>query len=285
MVGPRPAVEPLDFDRYNDASLPLDVEHFVTDLESKVQDLKPGNAAEIIWADTSKSKTPFVLLYLHGFSSSHEEGNPMHRRFADSLGMNVYLSRLYGHGRASEDSFIDFDPSDYYASAEEALAVAKTLGDSIVVMSCSTGGTLSILLASEHPEIHSFIMFSPNIDLADPASGLTQGPWGKELLSIAMGGDHNVQNYGVEQAKYWNEKYHLNGIISLKYMLDNYMTTDYFAKVDQPLYMGYFYKDEEHQDNVVSVARMLDFYNECSTPERLKAKEGLSKCKRACIYL
>ena len=43
-------------------------------------------------------------------------------------------------------------------------------------------------------------------------------------------------------------------------------------KVKQPLFMGYYYKDEENQDNVVSVPAMLSMYNQLSTPASLKRK-------------
>lgn len=274
ILGPKPSFEEVDFDQFEQSISIENVETYIDNNNAEVEELKPGNEAMIVWADSSQTKTEYALVYLHGFSASHEEGNPVHREFAKRTGMNLYLSLLADHGRSSEDSFKDLTASDFYASAEEALEIGKALGQKVVVMSCSTGGTLSAMLATEHPEIHSFIMFSPNIDIADPASNLTTGPWGQELLELTLGGEYNQLSYGPEQAKYWNSRYHVNGIIMLKHMLDNYMTKQTFETIDQPIFMGYYYKDEEHQDNVVSVPRMLDFFDQISTPEELKKKKA-----------
>src|ERR1700731_855599 len=39
--------------------------------------LKPDNEARIIWeSDSAKQKTDYVIVYIHGFSASQEEGDP-----------------------------------------------------------------------------------------------------------------------------------------------------------------------------------------------------------------
>ena len=39
--------------------------------------------------------------------------------------------------------------------------------------------------------------------------------------------------------------------------------------------MLYYYKDESHQDSVVSVAAMLKMYSELGTPSNMKIKEAM----------
>src|SRR5688572_20313702 len=60
--------------------------------------LRPGNEARIIWAGAEGQKTPYSVVYLHGFSASEKEGDPVHRDFAALNGYNLYLSRLDEHG-------------------------------------------------------------------------------------------------------------------------------------------------------------------------------------------
>jgi hypothetical protein len=61
--------------------------------------LKPDNEARIVWAnDSIKQKTAYAIVYLHGFSASQEEGNPVHRNIAKQFGCNLYLTRLSQHG-------------------------------------------------------------------------------------------------------------------------------------------------------------------------------------------
>ena len=55
-------------------------------------------------------------------------------------------------------------------------------------------------------------------------------------------------------------------------MLDEFMTPEQFQKVKQPVFMGYYYKDDEHQDKVVSVPAMLEMYDELGTPADKKEK-------------
>ncbi|HXL55838.1 MAG TPA: hypothetical protein VN958_06260, partial [Chitinophagaceae bacterium] len=53
--------------------------------------LKPNNQARIIWAnDSLKQKTAYAIVYLHGFSASQEEGNPIHTNISKEFGCNLY---------------------------------------------------------------------------------------------------------------------------------------------------------------------------------------------------
>ena len=67
--------------------------------EEAAHKLKPDNEARILWAnDSLKNKTEYSLVYLHGFTASQGEGDPVHRDMAKKFGCNLYLSRLAEHG-------------------------------------------------------------------------------------------------------------------------------------------------------------------------------------------
>ena len=53
------------------------------------------------------------------------------------------------------------------------------------------------------------------------------------------------------------------------------MTEENFKKINDPLYLSYYYQDDQHQDNVVSVKRMQEMYNQVSTPVELKKEVAL----------
>lgn len=270
--------EPIFFD------IPLEtLDEYIEAIESETTDIKPGNEAKIIWADSTKSKTEYAVVYLHGFSASREEGEPLHINFARRYGYNLYLPRLYDHGRSSDDTFKGLTPGHLVNSAKEAIAIGRLLGEKIILMSCSTGGTLSALLVSEDPSIHSMFMYSPNIDVYDPTSELIIRPWGKQMMDFVLGGEHNHIKYSDEAKKYWTHTYHSDGIIALKYLIEEEMNEDLFSKIDVPVYMGYYYKDEEHQDKVVSVPRMLEFYDQLGTPKELKRKKAFPEAKKHVI--
>ncbi len=248
------------------------LENQIAAAESAIKDIKPNNHSQIIWADSLKQQTEYCLVYLHGFSASQMEGHPIHRDFAKRYGMNLYLPRLEDHGRRDTNSFLTLTPESYLQSAEDALDIAKILGKKVIVMSCSSGGTLAISLAAAGENIHSMILYSPNIDIADPMSAALLYPWGKQISNIVMNGDYNRINYDSSGRKYWNPVYHMNGIFALKSVINDYMTPETFSKIKIPIFMGYYYKDDEHQDKVVSVPRMLEFYDQVSTPADQKKK-------------
>jgi hypothetical protein len=84
-----------------DIDIPLtQLDQFIADKESKIIDLKPDNQARVIWANPEKKhKTEYAVVYLHGFSASQKEGDPIHHEFASRYGFNLYLPRLEDHGR------------------------------------------------------------------------------------------------------------------------------------------------------------------------------------------
>lgn len=269
-LGPRKTFNQIEL-KPSLSNFPLtQIDDFVRIKESKVKDLKPNNEAKVVWADSTKSKTEYSILYLHGFSASHEEGAPIHTNFAKRYGANLYLSRLYGHGSLDSYAMAGMTPDLFFQSAEEAYAIAKTLGEKVIIISCSTGSTMAILLAQVHPEIHSHIMYSPNIEIADPSAKLTTWPWGEQILETVLGGEINHVNYKDSAKPYWLEAYHSDGILAMQTILDDYMNAEHFSKIDQPLFVGAYYKDEQNQDNVVSVSAMRTFYNTVTTTQDQK---------------
>ena len=248
--------------------------------ESEQQsNLRPDNEARIIWADSlHKVKTPYSLVYIPGFSASWAEGDPIHKQIAKRFGCNLYLARTAEHGLNSPDALKDLTPSNYAGSAERALAIGKQLGEKVIVMGTSAGGMLALYLAARHPEIEGLILYSPCIAVANPALKLVTRPWGKQILDKVFGGEHVVNtHYTGERAHYWLPQYHTNGLISLQTMLDEFMTPTLFQKVKQPVFMGYYYQDEDHQDNVVSVAAMLEMFDQLGTPANKKQKVNFPK--------
>jgi hypothetical protein len=75
-------------------------------------------------------------------------------------------------------------------------------------------------------------------------------------------------------AQYWTSKYRVEGIIALKQLLNMTMKSEIFAKVKQPVFMGYYYKNEKEQDQTVSVAAMLSMFEKLGTPVDKKVKKA-----------
>src|SRR4051812_43062228 len=108
-IGPRPAKAFYTSKMPEVPAASVDLEQFVAKQES-LHKLKPNNEARIIWADSSKQKTAFSIVYLHGFSASQEEGDPVHIATAKKFGCNLYLSRLAEHGIDTVDELKNITP-------------------------------------------------------------------------------------------------------------------------------------------------------------------------------
>lgn len=270
MLGPKPKTPVLEPTPITNEIAIDELDSWIADKESKIESLKPDNEATIFWANDSVVKTEYSVVYLHGLSASRMEGNPVHYEFAKRYGMNMYLPRLQSHGIDIPDALGDLTPENYLQSAKEAIAIGKTLGEKVIVMCCSTGGTLAFYLAAHDPEIEAVIAYSPNIDIFDPNSHILTQPWGLQLTRLAFGGKNRSYEAPEEFKKYWQTSYRLEGLQTTRVLIDETMTSETFGKITQPVFVGCYYKDEENQDMIVSVQAMRDMMEELGTPDSEK---------------
>ncbi|MHA8095940.1 alpha/beta hydrolase [Aquirufa antheringensis] len=278
ILGPKPAAPTLtpsaSWTDIPDSVSQIDA--YIAAKESKTI-LKPGNEARVIWADSAQpKKTKIVFMYVHGFSASPMEGDPLHREVAKKFGANLLLARVAGHGVPDSDStYATVTADDYYQSVENYYAIAKKLGDEVVVLGTSFGGAMSLVLAANHPEIKALMLYGPCIAIKDPNATLLDNPWGLQMAHLITGSDYrDIPVMAPGHAENWSLHYRLEGVVAVQNLLTHAMTKEVFEKVKIPVFMGYYYKDEEHQDNVVSVDAMKEMYAAIGTPAALKREEA-----------
>jgi pimeloyl-ACP methyl ester carboxylesterase len=269
-LGPVPKRPIYDLTRVTVPSEATSLESYVAENEA-LHKIKPNNEARIVWHDSTKQKTEYAVVYLHGFSASQIEGDPVHRRFAKDFGCNLYLSRLADHGVDTTETLLLFTADRIWESAKQALAIGKQLGNKVILVSTSTGGTLALMLAAEYPEdVHALINMSPNIAINDPAAFLLNDPWGLQIARLVLGGKYRITGASEEHAKFWNKKYRLESLVQLEELIETTMTKELFQKVKQPSLTLYYYKNEQEQDPEVKVRAMLKMNEQLATPNNLK---------------
>lgn len=270
-LGPRPAPPVITGPLPAVPSLADSLEHHVAANEQQHR-IKPGNEAKIVWYDSLRHKTPVSIVYLHGFSASEMEGNPVHRDIARRFGANLYLARLDGHGIDTSEPLLHMTATGLLRDARQALAIGRQLGDKVILVGTSTGGTLALTLAAQFPkEVFAVINLSPNISINEAMIEMVDAPWGLQISRLVSGGDYAVSTPKYpDQPKYWFSKYRLEAVVELQNLIDNTMLAKTFRAIRQPVLTLYYYKNEQEQDPTVKVSAMLRMNEELGTPAALK---------------
>ena len=242
----------------------------------EVLNVKTDNESRFVWMnDTLKERTDWALLYLHGFSASWYEGYPVNVEFARQFRCNAYFPRLAAHGIDTTEALIDMTPDALWESAKEALLIARKIGRRVVVMGTSTGGTLALKLAAEYPEyVDALILYSPNVRINNPAAFLLSKPWGLQIARMVYKSNYRITNedFDSKECLYWYCKYRLEAVVYLQQLVEKTMKKEVFGRITCPVFLGYYYKDNENQDQVVRVDAALKMFKQLGTPDDLKTE-------------
>jgi len=233
--------------------------------------VKLNNQARILWAnDSNHQKTHIALVYLHGFTASQEEGNPLHSEFAKRYGCNLFLSRLAMHGLKDSDAYASLTADSLFNTAKMALKIGMQLGDSVILMATSAGGALALSLAAEEQNIpiKALILYSPCIQIFDPNSKILDKPWGLTLARQISKGKYLFGRQDSLSKKYWYSKFRIEGVIALQNFLDHAMIRENFEKVHVPVLCLAYYRDSIHHDSTVSVPAIKTMFSELGSKDK-----------------
>jgi carboxylesterase len=104
---------------------------------------------------------PAGALCIHGFTGNPTSMRPVAKAFA-AAGSSVELPRLPGHGTTVEE-MIETSWADWTGAAEAAYQSLAGRCDRVVVSGLSMGGSLTLWLASRHPEIAGIVCVNPAV--------------------------------------------------------------------------------------------------------------------------
>ncbi len=205
--GPR---EHVDFSvRFDPAAFGDDLDTYFKEQESAYSDIIEGTQKRVVWAGERNAKTPVSVLYLHGFSASSEEIRPVPDKVAQALGANLVFTRLSGHGR-SGDAMAEPTAADWIRDTAEALAAARVVGDRVIVISTSTGGTLVAAAALREDlmqDVAGAIFVSPNFAINSPSAVILTWPAVRWWGPIVAGAQRSFETLNEGHAAYWTNSY------------------------------------------------------------------------------
>ncbi len=187
-------------------AIPDDVGKYVRDIESRYGDITPGTEKTIVWNNPArKDKTPISIVYIHGFSATRQEVAPLCDIVARKMGANLFYTRLRGHGRPA-DALKGVTVNDWLADTVEAVEVARKLGDKVVIISTSTGGTLTAWygITRKTDGILATVMMSPNFWPRRSEARIMTWPWGKQLARMIIGEYRSWKPQNDRHARYWS---------------------------------------------------------------------------------
>lgn len=117
------------------------------------------------WSVGGGERAQHGVLVLHGFTGCPQSMRPLAEAFA-AAGFTVELPLLPGHGTTVDD-MIATGWDDWSAAAEAAYDDLAARCERVVVAGLSMGGSLTVWLASRHPEIAGIVCVNPALRVPD----------------------------------------------------------------------------------------------------------------------
>lgn len=207
VLGPYEKVELVD--RFDPSQLSEGVTPYLSTTEALVENIRPGQEKQVVWAGAPEQKTEWAVVYFHGFSASKEEIRPVPDALAEALGANLYLTRFTGHGQDGA-AMGQALAVDWLADADEAMAIGRAIGDKVILLSTSTGGSLATLVAADpdlNAQLAALAFVSPNFGVNNPAAPLLTLPGARYWLPALAGKERGFTPHNDEQARVWTTQY------------------------------------------------------------------------------
>lgn len=219
--------------------LPDDLDQYLAESEARFSDIKAGAEKTIIWAGKKGEQTPFSVVYLHGFAACRQEAAPLADIVAKELGANLFYTRFTGHGRSSE-AMVEGSVNSWLNDAWEAVEIGRTIGEQVVVIGLSTGGTTATWLATERIAEHvcAFILISPNFSLVDRRTALLTLPWGRQIAELVMGRVYGWEPHNEQYEKFWTCRFPTRALLPLQGMVRVASSLD-LGRIRKPLLVIY----------------------------------------------
>ncbi|MEN9527677.1 MAG: hypothetical protein RLY56_1628 [Pseudomonadota bacterium] len=194
---------------------------------SHVGPITPGTKKRIFWAHADRRKTAYSVIYLHGYSATRQEVSPLTEQLAAHLGANLFHTRLSGHGLPGA-AMASATAGDWLTDTLEAYAIGAEIGERVIVVGTSTGGTLALWLARrpEAARLAALLLVSPNLGPRDPRSEWLKEPWGEQLAAAVIGPTYEWRPANEAHAQFWTWRYPSSALIPMMALVDYVRASD-----------------------------------------------------------
>jgi len=237
--------EPVDVDVTFDAADLGDVDAYFARVESQVAGIQTGAEKRVIWAAETGVKTPLSVVYFHGFSASSEEIRPVPDRVAQALGANLVYTRFAGHGIVDGgDALAAATVGDWMFDAAEALAVGRAIGERVILLTTSTGGTIAAeaLVQKMGADVAAVVLISPNFGINNDQAFMLTWPAARYWLPLLAGAKQDFEAISDAHEKFWTLRYPTTAVMGLGALVKHAKALD-FAAIDVPAL--FYYSDND----------------------------------------
>lgn len=254
---------------FSETDIPADPEGWVTGREQQFTDIRPGDGKRILWAGAKGAKTPLAIVYVHGFSASPAEIRPVPEEVARNLGANLFFTRLAGHGRDGK-AMVTASAEDWLFDMAEAMAIGRRLGERVVVIGTSTGGTLAALAAADpalNEGLAGTVMISPNFGIHAPAQWILDAPFVESWGERVVGETRAFTPLNDEQGRHWTTEYPTAAIYPMARLIRAARDADYGQAATPALFIY------APADQVIDPARIPPVVQAWGGPIRVETRE------------
>ena len=204
--------------------LPQDIEAWLAATERQVAAqyaLIPDTEKRVTWHGEPGTRTRYAVVNLHGFSATRQETAPLAECVAAALGANLFETRLSGHGQ-TEQPLHEVRAEDWLDDTAEALAIGARLGDEVIVIGTSTGGTLALAMSDDPAAatVSDIVLISPNVQPSDANAAWLTRPAGPLIARLIAGDTRSWTAHNEQQARYWSTSYPIEAAIEVMRLVD-----------------------------------------------------------------
>ena len=154
----------------------------------------PGGRSILL---THERRTARAVVLLHGFTNSPRQFETFARQL-HAAGDNVFVPRLPRHAeRDGTASYLAaLTAEELRASSDSAVDIAHGLGDTVIVMGLSAGGTMAAWIAQNRADVARVVIIAPVLELARIPSFLST-----PLMYLALRAPEITQNYPRDKSR------------------------------------------------------------------------------------